>query len=413
MVTDFSVNNMRKVFGKIKSDFDISQVNAAPTDSGTLFIHSKGYLKFLKLNYKTVEAINSSPNMQYFKKIESTGGDYAKRRNTAYHRDMKAHVDWVLDKINETPSLMYSFLKTFTDCYNILNDSKWKAAFKRAYKRMNEKGANKTLASGVFTMYESLVLSAESMLIKTATFEYNLYAGYEPIEAVVKTEEDNRSYMNEVFLTAVKMTAMCENIKDPVRFVDDIITAEDKAEADAPRSREGWNQAYLSAEGVFTDAFAKIAKHILPAMLSAGFAAFALFHSALIAIGLVFVIFAIPLAKTIIYYSGIAKIDYEKEMHLEEELIHNNIADLKEQLEKATSEQEKKRLEQIIWRQEKMYEALIKAYPPESEVNYNDAVSTEEILTRDEDEVDAEVAQSHTDDDGQTEKDSSDYEIFI
>jgi hypothetical protein len=352
------------------------------------FYYSKFYKIFLASVYKTINSLEKGKNKQYFKYINQSQGDYLKRKGGNVSSQMISHAEFIESFIKKSgnPNLQYSLLGIFVDIWKILNDQKWKQAFKRAFSYSNTTGQTNTLITSFRMIYIALVIAFESIGLKMLSFEYDVHTGIDPENSVINIMNRHTSFMKSVAIPIIRIICICRNVKDPMKMVDEIIINEEevkKAKKKAGESKTPYGEKELTVMESYKieqmDNTLQIqSREALPAIPlvttaishflgmgvaggAGGTAAAAGVTTAalgpvlglilLIAVSVVLVIFATPATRLIIYYVNMHKVDLQKELEMQAELLNNNILSLQEKMEKASDEKERARLQNIINKQ--------------------------------------------------------------
>jgi uncharacterized membrane protein YhiD involved in acid resistance len=127
----------------------------------------------------------------------------------------------------------------------------------------------------------------------------------------------------------------------------------------------------------------------------------------LISLAVILVLVAVPVGRLVVYYVNMKKVDLQKEMELQAELLNNNIISLQEKLEKTSDEKERARLQNIINKQIEMLtklQANIKKYLDEE---YEASVAATQQVQTDDNVNDQDAGG------GDTDGNNDDFEIEI
>lgn len=430
-------------FAKIKEAYDKADKGFNPTrhkvdnkDPNPRAYTSKLYFKFLAINNKTITKALKSTNAEYYKAIVDTNGDYSRRKGGNLPEQIRAHVDWARDMIGRDATLKYSILGVFCDTYDLLNDLRWRAAFKLAFDYCRRNGDNKTIVAAIKSLYFALVISCETTFMKVIEAEYYVSLGNTPVNAVLNVHEKYYTFMKKNILPTINVITLLRNTKDPITYVKSYINGENKAK----RATENFSvpmykdEATKSAEGVIFDtmkASGGAIANIAASGLTSGFGIASVIGSAkagaALAIGsnpvgwilaivgsLWFIITLIPSIRIIIYYAMISKTNVQKELKLHSEILGNNIAMLKEKYDNMSPGAEKDKLGEVIKKQQSMYEDLLAKMKNETSGNYNDDAAVDSELDGDESDADKEAEDKGNDvDDNNDGNSDDDFSVLI
>lgn len=431
---NFDFAKIKEAYDKADKGFNPAKHKVSNKDPNPQAYTSKIYFKFLAINNKTINKSLKSSNAEYYKTIMETNGDYSRRKGGNLPEQIKSHVDWARDVIAKYPNLKYSILGVFCDTYDILNDLKWRAAFKLAFDYCKKNGDNKTIVAAIKSLYFAMVISCETTFMKVIETEYYISLGTNPEDAVSNIHEKYYTFMKKNIIPTINMIVLLRNTKDPIMYVKSYMTGESKAK----RATENYtipmykDEATKSAEGAIFDtmkASGGAIINIAASGLASGFGIAAVAGKGAIAaavgsnpVGWVlaivgtlwFVITLIPSIRIIIYYAMISKTNIQKELKLHSEMLNNNIAALKEKYNNMSPGAEKDKLGEVIKKQQAMYEDLLAKMANEGSGNYNDDVAVDSELANDESDSDKEAENTGTDadDNGDTTVDTG-FDILI
>lgn len=431
----FSFKDIKDVYDKADKNFNPKKKGLdGNKDVNPMAFSSRIYFKFLAMSSKTINKALRSNNVDYYKIIEETNGDYSRRRGGDIAAQLKSHVDWSNDTIGKYPATRYSLLGVFIDVYSILSDMKWRAAFKLAFDYCKKNGDNKTIISAIKNLYFGMVVSCETTLLKVIELEYDIAMGIQVEEALLQLQNKYYTFMKKNIIPTINLYTLMKNINDPIQYVKNIITGETKAKKatenftvpmyidENTRSIEGrlWDTVKHSG-GAITNIIASSGTTALGtagavAGIGGGIAigsTLTIPFAAIIAvIGALWFIFTIlPSIRIIIYYAMISKTNIQKELKLNEEMLKNNIAELQAKFNSMRDGPEKEKLGTIIEKQKKYYEEILKKIEDNNNNSYNDDVATDNELDKDDADSDKEAEQA-AEDSGNS-SDDDDFNVMI
>lgn len=428
----FSFKDIKDVYDKADKNFNPKKKGLDNSkEVNPQAFTSKIYFKFLAMSSKTINKAMKSNNLDYYKIIEETNGDYSRRRGGDIAAQIKNHVDWSNDIIGKRPSTRYSILGVFSDVYAILSDMKWRAAFKLAFEYCKKNGDTKTIISAIKNLYFGMVVSCETTLLKVIELEYDISLGKDVEEALLQLQTKYYTFMKKNIIPTINLYTLMKNINDPIQYVKNIITGESKAK----KATENFtvpmykDEHTLSVEGRMWDTIKHSAGAITNLIASSGTAALgttaavvggtsltiggvAAFPITVIiaAIGSLWFIFTLlPSIRIIIYYAMISKTNIQKELKLNEEMLRNNIAELQAKYDSMRDGPEKEKLGEIIEKQKKYYEEILGKIEDDNRNSYNDDVTVDNELDRDDADSDKEAEQAA----GEAGDDSSDDDFNV
>ena len=430
----FSFNDVKNVYDKADKNFNPKKKGLdGNKDVNPMAFNSRIYFKFLAMSSKTINKALKSNNVDYYKIVEETNGDYSRRRGSDIAAQVKAHVDWANDTISQHPGVRYSFLGVFADVYSILSDMKWKAAFKLAFDFCRKNGDTKTIISAIKNLYFGMVVSCETTLLKVIELEYNISLGTPVEEALLQLQNKYYVFMKKNIVPTINLYCLMKNINDPIQYVKNIITGENKAKKatenftipmyidEKTRSTEGrmWDTIKHSAGAITnliassgTTAFGTIAT--TAAATGSAIGAITTPFAVIITVigGLWFIFTLLPSIRIIIYYAMISKTNMQKELKLNEEMLRNNIAVLQAKYNSMRDGPEKEKLGEIIEKQKKYYKEILGKIEDDNRNHYNDDTITDSELDKDDADTDKEAEQV-AEDSGNGDSSDDDFNVMI
>jgi ABC-type multidrug transport system fused ATPase/permease subunit len=399
-----------------------------------MFYNTKIYKIVVATVFKILNKASKSKNAEYYKLVMQSEGDYTKRKGGKVSQQIISHAEYIKNYLEsqKNEKLQYSLLGVFTDIWDILNNQKWKLAFKRSFHHTASKGEPNTILSSFKMLYFALVIVFEACGLRMLSFEYDVALGINPEEAIDRIQKQNVVFMKNVVMPAIKLICLCMNTKDPVKTVGTIIRDENAVKEAVKKAGESGSplseiekfqleRIEKSVESVSRSIEDRSNGTIIKGMTFGGIAASIIgfigggsgaatagsiagtkafvglavtLHSALpviVAITAVLILICmVPLARLIIYQVNMLSVNVQKELEMQAEMLNNNIIELKEKLEKTNDEKERERLRRIIDKQlsllaglekyiterfDKEYKASTQA---DSEIEEDDSAAVEE-----------------------------------
>jgi hypothetical protein len=384
------------------------------------FYNSKVYKLFTASIFKAINALEKGKNQQYYKYINQSAGDYSKRKGGNVSAQMVSHAEFVENfiKKEKNENLEYSLLGIFVDIWKVLDNQKWKAAFKRAFSHVDKSGATNTVASSFKMIYIALVIAFESIGLKMLSFEYDIHSGIDPETAILNIMHLHSSFMKSIALPIIKIICMCELISDPVKMVNEVISDENTVKEAKKRAKESGSPYNPEDHGITAIESYKIEQMdntLMHRKSGEAVGLAGLFAAAntiggggltftiggitltpivsailLFSIVIILVLIAVPIARLIIYTINVRKVDMQKELEMQAELLNNNIVLLQEKLEKTTNKEERARLQNIINKQIEMLVKLQSEIRKYLDEEYEAAVDAQKEAENDENSQDTE-----------------------
>jgi hypothetical protein len=146
---NFDFKTIKEIYDKADKNFNPKNHKIDTKDPNAQIFTSKVYFKFLSMNNKTISKALKQGNPEYYKLLDETNGDYSRRKGGKIPEQIRDHVDWAKEMIRGNSTLKYSILGIFVDTYSLLNDLKWRAAFKLAFDYCRKNGDNRTITAAV------------------------------------------------------------------------------------------------------------------------------------------------------------------------------------------------------------------------------------------------------------------------
>jgi hypothetical protein len=378
-------------FAAIKKEYE-TQLNKLNPDTITkikggtgnplAFFNTRFYRLFTASMFKAFHALEKGKSQQYYKYLNQSSGDYSKRKGGNVQAQMISHAEFIADFIKKSnnENLRYSLLGIFTDIWAILKDARWVAAFKKAFSHVEKTGETNSIVSSFKMMYLALVIAFESAGIKMLSFEYDVYTGIDPEKSISNIMQTHSSFMKSVIFPVIRIICICKNIKNPLDTVNNLIKDENTVKTAKKNANESGYTYNPEENGLTSIEAFRIEQinrstedtsllrnivSIIPAffgltgasagVVAAGTASLPLTGAIMtFTVVIILLIIAIPVARLIIYYINIKKVDLQKELEMQAELLNNNILQLQEKLEKTSNEDERVRLQNIINKQIEM-----------------------------------------------------------
>jgi hypothetical protein len=269
----------------------------------------------------------------------------------------------------------------------------------------------------------ALVITFEAIGLKMLSFEFDVYTGIDPEVAILNIMRRHSSFMKSLAFPMIKIICICKLIDDPVKMANEIITDENTVKQ-AKKKAEESGYAYKleengltaiesfkieqmdniihkkkkSSEAVGLLAFVTAASNSLLSTAAGGaFAGLAPVLGPLVAAILVFsviiilLLVAIPIARLIIYWVNVKKVDFQKELEIQAELLNNNIVLLQEKLVKTNNAEERAKLQNIISKQIELLAKLQNNINKYLDEEYEAAVDAQKEAENDENSQDASI----------------------
>jgi hypothetical protein len=297
------------------------------------------------------------------------------------------------------------------DIWEILKDPKWVQAFKKAFSHVEKTGETNSIITSFKMIYIALVIAFESTGLKMLSFEYDIHTGINPEQSVLNIMKAHSSFMKSVIFPVIKIICVCKNVSNPLDTVNNLIKDENTAKEAQKKAKEG-GYPYKSEENGLSCVESHRAEMLdryvmkrsgesagivsliglIASFFSSGAAgagATLLAPIIIFTVIIILLIISVPLARLIIYWANVKKVDLQKELEMQAELLNNNILQLEEKLQKASSEEERVRLQNIINKQIEMLVSLqgkIKQYLDEE---YEAAVEASKEAESDDSSINA------------------------
>ena len=226
---NFDFKTIKDIYDKADKNFNPKNHKVDSKDPNAQIFTSKVYFKFLSMNNKTIQKALKQSNPEYYKLLDETNGDYSRRKGGKIPEQLRDHVDWAKEAIRNDSNLKYSILGIFVDTYTILNDLKWRAAFKLAFDYCRKNGDNRTIAAAVKSLYFAMVISCETLLLKVLEIEYMISMDNNIQNATLQVQTRYPVFMKKTVVPAINLFVLMTNLKDPSTYVKSIITGEPSA----------------------------------------------------------------------------------------------------------------------------------------------------------------------------------------
>ena len=341
-MTDFNKLIQEKYISSGKAyGGDINKDNTKTSDS---FFKSPSYKLIISLFKKAIAKFENGENKDYYKHVYLTLGDYSKRKGYEgnIYVNMREQALYIKDYVNEHSAAKYTILGVYADLWDILENEKWKIAFKRAFTYEKSSKNENSIVDGFRLLYVSLVLAFEYISFRIVDFKYALYSGLSDEAAINDIQNKNKALMKNIVIPSIDIITLCNNVSTPLITINSLI----KEEENGLKSTESYDptkseEAFGNTVGALFNMFksSKIGTTITTGVKKAGSFAFKK-HPwiGIVALSVIFIVVAFHASRSIIYFIGIHKVNLEKELELQSELIGNNINELKNKMQKASSE---------------------------------------------------------------------------
>lgn len=375
------------------------------------FYSSSMYKAFMSVMYKGMRKFESGSNKEYYNYLIATNGDYSRRKGGNVYEQMRSHAEFIKQYIAKegNKNLKNSFLQVYVDLWDILNDRDWKNAFRRAFEYSAKEGDNSIVSSFKF-IYIAAIVALESISFKVVNFEFDVHSGINPDKAAADIMLQHNAFMKSVVVPAINLICLCQNTSKPLDVVNQV-ASDERAMKNKEKAKEAAGlmtevQSY-SVENSFlgwVKSGAKSLYDVFNGLASAGAKSLGMSTVSFVVIfsvAVYLVFFAIPTARLIIYYVNMHKVNMQKELELQAELLNNNILVLQEQLEKTSDEKERIRLQNIISRQIEILAKLKAKIKDDLDDEYMAAAAAEKAIENDDVATGSEVrSQSDSGDSG-------------
>lgn len=391
----YNIDTIKQEYIKAFDNFSNNNTNIKDTVD---FYSNGSYKIVMKIMNKVLKKMRNGRNKKYIESIESTMGDYSKRKGGNIYQQMKQHATFIENHIKtKNTNIQYSFLGIYVDLWNVLNNKSWTNVFMKAYSYSKSTGEPNTLLSNLKLLYIASVLAFETISFKVLDYEYHCFSGKTDEEAVNLIMSTHTSFMKYLCIPAISLIAMFKNTSKPEALAVFLTNCEKENK----KYSEG-RESVKSEEGLLADAvsYARKILGILNSKIPNNIKM--IFTITASAIALIFLI--LWASRLIIYWVNSLSIDMQKRLELESELLDNNILELKEKLEKTKDPEERVRIQNIISKQIEILNKINKLLNKKLIEEENNASTT----------TDNDVSSDTSDVDNDIEKDSDDdFEIDI
>ena len=206
--------------------------------------------------------------------------------------------------------------------------------------------------------------------------------------------------MKNIVIPSIDIITLCNNVSTPLITINSLI----KEEENGLKSTESYDptkseEAFGNTAGALFNMFksSKIGTAITTGVKNAGSFAFKK-HPwiGIVALSVIFIVVAFHASRSIIYFIGIHKVNLEKELELQSELIGNNINELKNKMQKASSEEEKARYSNIIAKQLEIKNKVDSKLSKMENDDIQASISVDATMEKDLDSTDAEITSQST-----------------
>ena len=399
-MTDFNKLIQEKYISSGKAyGGDINKDNTKTSDS---FFKSPSYKLIISLFKKAIAKFENGENKDYYKHVYLTLGDYSKRKGYEgnIYVNMREQALYIKDYVNEHSAAKYTILGVYADLWDILENEKWKIAFKRAFTYEKSSKNENSIVDGFRLLYVSLVLAFEYISFRIVDFKYALYSGLSDEAAINDIQNKNKALMKNIVIPSIDIITLCNNVSTPLITINSLI----KEEENGLKSTESYDptkseEAFGNTIGTLFNMFksSKVGTTITTGVKNAGSFAFKK-HPwiGIVALSVIFIVVAFHASRSIIYFIGIHKVNLEKELELQSELIGNNINELKNKMQKASSEEEKARYSNIIAKQLEIKNKVDSKLSKMENDDIQASISVDATMEKDLDSTDAEITSQTT-----------------
>lgn len=396
-------NKIYKLFNKTISKKD-SRVS--------IFLRTKAFRIFQAMTIKTLEKLNEDVmNEKYYDFIEKTKGEYKNRMPNGvyssnlelYKYAMKLYEDNKNNKENKR-IIENSFIGIYTDLWDVISDVNMAKAFKEAFRDV-EKNGNYSPIYAFKLIYILGVIALDEMSFKLTSLRYKYDSNLDKVELMMV---EDRGFIQNIIFPAIKIAAYCKAIKNPMEEINNLKSSFSQSLNFTKESLEynyffnmmnNPTKEYIkSVEDSYKDQLTNLG---VGALSAGGFTAllvsgalslpFALIGGAII-IGIAIFTIIIPGIRYISYYSVKRKVEKQEMLEIQNEMIKNNIEDLKKKRDEVNDDNTRRKYQDVIDKQDEMVNQLQdkidkmqygKNYNKESNYTYSDKEIQSEMSSDD------------------------------
>lgn len=361
---NYSNEDIQQLYANAAKNFKI--VGVKKDGDTTSFYRSALYKMIMAGINKAIRKFETGENKDYYAYINNTRGEYNRRKGGNIYDQMKEQANYASSYLKDHKYMQYSLLGVYVDLWNLINDQKWKIAWKKAYDYCDKNGEASTIATAFKMMYIVSVVAFETIGLKIVDFKFAVYSGASDVDAIQIIQSQNKPMMKNLVTPAINLITLCNDTETPANLIDDAISTEKKAK----ESKEDYDPKRAEEDGFWANAFKAIGSagqklytgignlgvNLLSKMNINGAPIWVGFTVLTVTVVVILAIF--PLTRMIIYYASMHKVNLEKRIELEAELVGNNVNDLKEKLENTKDAKEKARLQEIIDKQQAILDKI-------------------------------------------------------
>lgn len=393
-------------YKKVNSDIQKTK-NSNGFTAGGVFDRSveKKYSRALdSWNKYFVGNKNLSPNITYINNITfKTNGDITKSKE--FYDALKTHQKYLSEitkKISSKDIKENSYITIFLNTYDLLTNSKYISAFKVAYDEYNKnKGKVKGSISDIFIMCNQILVSYLFFTMGTLNPAIiSAYAKYENdtknlndfINFVETVQEQYKSIIKDIGFVCIELSKNLENIKNPADELKKAIKSQNESTDKIAKAKESADSVVLQ-----NSIYEVGEKNYIPENLNEYGSEEALTVALIVLASVAGLVFAITAIRRAIYMCGTIKTDITEYIKVDVVTVMMNIESLKEKIDNTTDEKERKKLQNIIDKQQKFVDKFKDKYAEISDESSKVEYEADYVI-KDEDDNDNDPKSSSDDD---------------
>jgi regulator of replication initiation timing len=329
---------------------------------------------------KNIDKIGNFASIK--KQVLSTNGDIKKLDQRLYSvlaEYGKRANDIISDYKGNDNICKYSVIAFYKQIWDALNESKNKALFNRAiteYKNNSKKPPSMSIVWTIlYVVYVMFLITMIMMFIGIWMGERSITA--KEFESFLENAQlSNKATLNAIGIPAIEMYWFLKNQKNPLASLNDNIKKSKEAFDDIIKAKESHTIPDLSKYDIgyiqTQELMKKRSTEDIMGLL-------------LVGISIAGIVVIIELIRRALYWIGSIKVDIVENIIKENEVLKINIRELKERYERCTDPKEKKKLQEIIEKQEK-WQRDFEIYIEKNKISSNEAYidSDEQIKSEDE-----------------------------
>ena len=276
-------------------------------------------VRSLLVRVQEVQGGDNKVLKNYMDVLFSTQGDYSRRSPKVLDKVVYMN-SFVKELLSKDAELSYTIVGMFSRVFNLLKAPYFISTMGKVARALKDPETKDT-ATMYMTIYMCFAFFLEMMTIYLVSYEAKFANGMNPSALAKEFMTEHKGFTKSVGFGIASLVPILENQKITPSIVEAI--AEEKTLAEARKKSE------------------KMAKE------DGGLTVLAL-----IAIGVVSIVSILFVARNLFYWIANMKVDSAKKLELEAELLSNNIRSLKIQLANERDPAKKKKLEEVIAKQE-------------------------------------------------------------